>query len=108
MRCFVKRFKGKRVNKTQLVDAVAEVVSLPKATVASIVDATFDCIKNALTEQQQVVIAGHGTYIAKKRAARNGRDPRTGNPLQIPETIVASFKPGKGLKEAVNAVAVGV
>lgn len=90
------------VNKTQLVDAVAQATGQSKADALRAVDATFDTITKSLAAKDQVALVGFGTFGAKKRAARIGRDPRTGGALQIPEAIVAFFKPGKGLKDAVN------
>lgn len=92
------------MNKTQLVDIVSESAELPKTKAAAVLDIILNQITAALAEGDQVVLVGFGTFSAKKRAARVGRDPRTGNALQIPESIVAGFKAGKALKDAVNAV----
>lgn len=92
------------MNKTQLVDAIAVAADLPKTKAAAILDITLGEITRNLVEGDQVAIVGFGTFTVKKRAARTGRDPRTGGALQIPETMVVAFKAGKGLKDAVNAV----
>lgn len=94
--------KGIPVNKTQLVDSVAETSGLSKAESQRAVDATIEAITKALVGGDQVSILGFGNFVVKDRAARTGRDPRTGGPLQIPATKVAGFKPGKALKDAVN------
>jgi DNA-binding protein HU-beta len=91
------------VNKAQLIDAVAETSGLSKADSARAVDATLDTITKALTAGDSVAIVNFGTFNVKKRAARTGRDPRTGGVLQIPAAIVASFKAGKAMKDAVNS-----
>ena len=96
--------KGIMVNKTQLVDFVSESADLPKTKAAAVLDIILEKISAALADGEQVVLVGFGTFSAKKRAARVGRDPRTGNALQIPESVVAGFKAGKALKDAVNAV----
>ncbi len=95
--------KGKFVNKAQLVDAVAEASGLSKADSARAVDATLDSILKALASGDSVALVNFGTFGVKKRAARTGRDPRTGGALQIPEAIVAFFKAGKAMKDGVNA-----
>ncbi len=92
------------MNKTQLVDAVAEKADLPKAKAAVAVDALLDAITGALQAEDAVALVGFGTWAVKKRAARVGRDPRTGGPLQIPAATVVGFKAGKALKDAVNSV----
>lgn len=92
------------MNKTQLVEAVAEAADLPKSKAATILDVILEEITQALVKGEQVVLVGFGTFSVKKRAARVGRDPRTGGSLQIPESIVAGFKAGKALKDAVNGV----
>lgn len=90
------------MNKTQLVDLIASSADLPKAKAALVLDTILDEITQSLVKGDQVALVGFGTFNAKKRAARTGRDPRTGGALQIPESMVVSFKAGKGLKDAVN------
>ncbi len=94
------------VNKTQLVDAVSEAADLPKTKAAIVLDIILNKITEALAEGDQVALVGFGTFSVKKRAARVGRDPRTGGALQIPEVMVAGFKAGKALKDAVNTARV--
>lgn len=90
------------MNKAQLIDRIVNKTGLSKADASRAVDATFDSITEALVQNDQVQLSGFGSFGAKLRAARTGRDPRTGNALQIPAAKVAFFKAGKALKEAVN------
>lgn len=92
------------MNKTQLVDAVSEISDLSKTKTAAVLDALMDQITQALSKGEQVALVGFGTFSVKTRAARTGRDPRTGKALQIPAAVVPSFKAGKALKDAVNHV----
>lgn len=90
------------MNKTQLIDAVVEAADLPKAKATAVLDTILNKITAGLMEEGQVVLVGFGTFSIRKRAARVGRDPRTGGALQIPETTLVGFKAGKALKDAVN------
>ncbi len=92
------------MNKSQLVDSLSEIADLSKAKAVLVLDTVLDQITQALVEGEPVVLVGFGTFSVKKRAARVGRDPRTGGTLQIPAAVVASFKAGKALKDAVNLV----
>ncbi|EAT10701.1 HU family DNA-binding protein, partial [Bermanella marisrubri] len=75
---------------------------IPKAAAGRALDATVDAITNALKEGDQVVLVGFGTFAVKERAARTGRNPQTGQPIEIAAAKVPGFKPGKALKDAVN------
>lgn len=90
------------MNKSELVQSVADVADLPKATAAKAVDAMIDTIKDALTEGDTVTLIGFGTFTVRDRAARKGRNPQTGKAIEIQAAKVPVFKPGKALKEAVN------
>ncbi len=90
------------MNKAELVDAVAAKADLSRSDAANAVDAVFDTITNVLQKGDGVSLVGFGTFSVKRRAARTGRNPRTGEPLQIPATNAPGFKAGKGLKDAVN------
>ena len=90
------------MNKADLVDAVASSANLTKSDAANAVDAVFDAITGALKEGNAVSLIGFGTFSTSKRAARTGRNPRTGETINIPASNVAKFKAGKGLKDAVN------
>lgn len=86
------------MNKGDLTKAVAASAGLSSADAGAAVDAVFDTISGAVKGREQVAIAGFGTFIAKTRAARDGRNPATGEPLKIPEKTSAAFKPATALK----------
>jgi len=90
------------VNKTELIDAVAAAADIPKAAAGRALDAMIDSVSNALKDGDQVVLVGFGTFSVKERAARTGRNPQTGAPIDIPAAKVPGFKAGKALKDAVN------
>ncbi|MDH3419800.1 MAG: HU family DNA-binding protein [Gammaproteobacteria bacterium] len=90
------------MNKAELVDAVAGASNLSKADAGRAVDAVVDSITSALKRGEQVSVVGFGTFSVKHRAARAGRNPRTGETIQIAASNVPGFKAGKGLKDAVN------
>lgn len=90
------------MNKSELVDAIASQADIPKAAAGRALDALIDSVGNALKEGDQVVLVGFGTFMVKERAARTGRNPQTGEPIEIKAAKVPSFKPGKALKDAVN------
>ena len=90
------------MNKSELIEAIAAASDLPKAAAGRALDAMTDTITKALTEEDQVVLVGFGTFSVKDRAARTGRNPQTGEPIEIAAAKIPSFKPGKALKDAVN------
>lgn len=90
------------MNKAELIDAVAEGADISKADATRAVDAVVEQITNALKSGDQVTLIGFGTFAVKDRAARTGRNPRTGEPIDIPASKVPGFKAGKALKDAVN------
>ncbi len=90
------------MNKAELIDAVAENADISKAAAARAVDTVLESITATLKNGEQVALIGFGTFSVKDRAARTGRNPRTGEPLEIPAAKVPSFKAGKALKDAVN------
>ena len=90
------------MNKAELVDAVAGAANLSKADAGRAVDAVVEGITSALKRGEQVSVVGFGTFSVKHRAARSGRNPRTGETIQIAASNVPGFKAGKGLKDAVN------
>jgi DNA-binding protein HU-beta len=91
------------VNKSELIDAVAANADLPKAAAGRVIDAVIEAVTDALKKSDPVVLVGFGTFGTKERAARTGRNPQTGAPIQIKAAKVPSFKPGKALKDAVNS-----
>ncbi|MFK7159921.1 HU family DNA-binding protein [Marinospirillum sp. MEB164] len=90
------------MNKSELVDAIATQADLSKAAATRALDATLEAVTNALQKGDSVSLVGFGTFAVKERAARTGRNPKTGDEIQIAAAKVPSFKPGKGLKDAVN------
>jgi DNA-binding protein HU-beta len=90
------------VNKTELIDAVAEGADISKAAATRAVDTMLNSISKSLANGDQVTLVGFGTFSVKDRAARTGRNPRTGEPINIPAAKVPGFKAGKALKDAVN------
>ena len=90
------------MNKSDLVDAIAKSADLSKAAAARALDATVESIKKALKKGDTVSLVGFGTFKVGKRAARNGRNPRTGETIKIKAAKVPKFSAGKGLKDAVN------
>ena len=90
------------MNKGELVDAIAGSAGLSRADAAKAVDATLDAIQSTLSQGGSVSLVGFGTFSVKARAARMGRNPRTGEAIHIKASNVPGFKAGKGLKDAVN------
>ncbi len=90
------------MNKSELIDAIAEQADLPKAAAGRALDATLDAITGALKSADQVSLVGFGTFSVKDRAARTGRNPQTGAVINIAAAKVPGFKAGKALKDAVN------
>ena len=90
------------MTKNELVSVVADKAKMTKNAAASAVDATFDAITSTLKRGGEVKIMGFGNFRVVRRAAREGRDPRTGNPVQIKAARRPRFSAGKGLKAAVN------
>ena len=90
------------MNKSELIDAIAASADIPKAQASRALDAVIDSVTSALKQSDQVVLVGFGTFSVKERAARSGRNPQTGQPIEIAAARIPTFKPGKALKDAVN------
>ena len=90
------------MKKVELVEAVAEKTGLTKADATRAIDATFEVITGALQGGDKVPLVGFGTFAVSERAARSGRTPQTGEPVEIPARKAVTFKAGSALKEAVN------
>ena len=90
------------MNKSELIDSLASAADLSKADASRSLDSFIDVVTNAMKGGDQVTIVGFGTFLVRKRDARSGRNPRTGETIQIPASNVPSFKAGKALKDAVN------
>ncbi|MGA9393752.1 MAG: HU family DNA-binding protein [Azonexus sp.] len=95
-------FKGDPMNKTELIDQIAASAEISKAAAGRALDATVEAVKAALKAGDSVSLIGFGTFAVGERAARTGRNPRTGKALKIKAAKVPKFRPGKGLKDAVN------
>ena len=90
------------MNKSELIEAIAAAADISKAAAGRALDAVTDSIAGALKEGDQVSLVGFGTFVVKERAARTGRNPQTGAPIEIAAAKIPSFKAGKALKDAVN------
>ncbi len=90
------------MNKSELIDAIAASADLSKASAGRALDAALEAVTGALKNNDSVALVGFGTFSVKQRAARTGRNPQTGNPIQIAAATVPAFKAGKALKDAVN------
>ncbi|MDZ7810616.1 MAG: HU family DNA-binding protein [Arhodomonas sp.] len=90
------------MNKSELIEAVAQSADISKAAATRAVDAFADSVADALKKGDQVTLVGFGTFTVRERAARTGRNPRTGESIKIPASKVPGFKAGKALKDAVN------
>ncbi len=91
------------MNKNELVAAVADKSGLTKSQASDAVEATIECICDALSKGDEVRLVGFGNFMVTNRAASTGRNPKTGVAIQIPASKSPKFKAGKALKEAVNA-----
>jgi DNA-binding protein HU-beta len=89
-------------NKSDLIEAIAKSADISKAAAGRALGATIDSIKKSLKKGELVSLVGFGTFYVAKRAARNGRNPRTGATIKIKAAKVPKFRAGKGLKDAVN------
>jgi DNA-binding protein HU-beta len=90
------------MNKQELIGHVAELTGLGRNEASRAVEGVFDTITDALKRGDEVRLVGFGTFTCSRRKASAGRNPRTGEPMQIKESTQPKFKPGKGLKDAVN------
>jgi DNA-binding protein HU-beta len=90
------------VNKSEMIDMVAEAADISKAAAGRAVDAVFEGISSSLKSGDTVTLVGFGTFSVSSRAARSGRNPRTGETIQIKASKMPKFKAGKALKDAVN------
>ncbi|PKM06893.1 MAG: DNA-binding protein HU [Gammaproteobacteria bacterium HGW-Gammaproteobacteria-4] len=90
------------MNKAELIDAIAGEAELTKADAARALDAAIEVIKKNLKKGNTITLVGFGTFEVRKRGARTGRNPRTGETIKIKASKVPAFKAGKALKDAVN------
>ena len=90
------------MNKSELVDQIAEASDISKASAGRALDAALEAITKSLQNAESVALVGFGTFLVRERAARQGRNPSTGETIQIAAAKVPAFKPGKALKDALN------
>ncbi|WP_284141285.1 MULTISPECIES: HU family DNA-binding protein [unclassified Virgibacillus] len=90
------------MNKTDLVNVVAEKSELSKKDAAKAVDAVFEAVMDSLKKGEKVQLIGFGNFEVRERSARKGRNPQTGEEIEIPASKVPAFKPGKALKDSVK------
>ena len=90
------------MNKSELIDIIAEGSDISRAAAARALDTALDAITDALKNSDPVALVGFGTFSVRERAARTGRNPQTGETIEIAAARVAAFKPGKALKDALN------
>lgn len=90
------------MNKSELVDAIAEKADISKAAAGRALDAAIGAVRGALKKNDTVTLVGFGTFYVGERAARNGRNPRTGKSIKIKAARIPKFRAGKGLKDAVK------
>jgi DNA-binding protein HU-beta len=90
------------VNKTELIEHIAKHADLSKAAAGRALEATIGAVRTTLKKGGTVSLVGFGTFAVGKRAARTGRNPRTGAAIKIKKANVPKFRPGKGLKDALN------
>ena len=91
------------MNKTELVAAMAKDTNLSKKDVEAVLKSFIDVVTDELKKGEKIQLVGFGTFEAKNRAAREGRNPQTGETVQIPASVAPTFKAGKALKDKVNA-----
>ena len=90
------------MNRTELASHLADALSLTRADANRAVETVFTAIGDTLASGEPVTIAGFGTFTTRDRAARQARNPRTGETIDVAASRTAAFKPGKALREAVN------
>ena len=90
------------MNKSDLINEVASATGLTKTKVSEVIDVITESMKNALSNGDKVILVGFGSFSPSKRKSRNGRNPKTGEVINIPEKTVVKFKTGSYLSEAVN------
>ena len=90
------------MNKSEIAGRVADRIGMKQSAAGEAVDAVFEAVSESLANGEEVRIVGFGTFATKSRPARTGRNPRTGESLEIQASTAPAFKPGKALKDAVN------
>lgn len=90
------------MTKNELVEKVAKKAHLTKRAAADAVNSTFNLIRDAMVRGEKVVVTGFGTFLVRSRAARRGRNPQTGQTIQIPSKKLPSFSAGKTIKRLIK------
>ena len=90
------------MNKSELIDSIAQAADISKAAAERALDGTVAAITSSLKQGNMVTLVGFGTFLVGERAARSGRNPRTGETIEIKASKVPKFRAGKALKDAVN------
>jgi len=90
------------MKKTDLIDAMAEAADISRLAAGRALDGMLEAITSAMQDGEPVSIVGFGTFTVRDRAARTGRNPKTGDTIEIPASRTPAFKAGKALKDAVN------
>lgn len=90
------------MNKSELIVAMAEAADISKSAAGRALDGMTDAVADALKKGDTVTVIGFGTFLIKERAARSGRNPRTGEAIEIAASKTPTFKAGKALKDAVK------
>ena len=90
------------MNKSELIDAMADSADISKAAAGRALDGFIEAITNAVKNNDTVSVVGFGTFLLRERAARTGRNPKTGMAIEIAASKSPAFKAGKGFKDAVN------
>jgi DNA-binding protein HU-beta len=90
------------MNKGQLIEAAAKKAALTQKQINAALDAVIDCITQAVADGEKVTLVGFGSWEARERKARDGRNPKTGEEMKIPATTVPAFSPGKQFKDVVS------
>lgn len=92
------------MTKADLVEQIAEATGLTKKDTAVVVDGFLEAVKQAMAQEKNIEIRGFGSFKIKNRKARKARNPRTGDPVQVPSRQVPTFKPSKELKELITSM----
>ena len=90
------------MNKSELTDAIADEADISKASAARALDAALGTIRTSLENGEPVALVGFGTFSVRERGGRTGRNPQTGEAIEIAAAKIPAFKPGKALKDALN------
>lgn len=93
------------MHKGELVELIAAKADTTQKAATAMLNALIDSITQAVASGEKVTLVGFGTFDSRERKAREGRNPKTGEPIQIPAAVVATFSPGKDFREAVSLTA---